>query len=141
MTSPFITEEAVKAAGKAIYERRNGAGAKPFHHRPKAYQSEYIEDARAALPHIEKAIRESAQAERDLIAHWHDFCDGDYYEDGFEERMERAGLVKFGSVTQEEYDEEPFAHEKGLVVGGPTYRLTDAGKGIIAAAAIRARKE
>lgn len=58
MTHPFITEEAVKAGGKAIYERRNGSGAKPFHHQPKSYQQEYIADVLAALPYIEKAVRE-----------------------------------------------------------------------------------
>lgn len=44
----------IEKAAKAIYEKRNGAGCKPWARLPKAHKEPYLLDARAAL----EAIRE-----------------------------------------------------------------------------------
>lgn len=47
---------------KAIYEGRNGRGAVPFRHQPRAHQEPYLADAKTAI----EALREfNAAAERD----------------------------------------------------------------------------
>ncbi len=50
----------IERVAKAIYEDRNGAGCKPWSHRPIAHRRPYLDDARAAL----KAMREPTEAMR-----------------------------------------------------------------------------
>ena len=62
-----------------------------------------------------------------LRAHWHDFTQCDFYEEGFAEAMEAAGLVAWRSVEAEDL-EQSFAAELGIEVGGTIWVLTPAGR-------------
>lgn len=48
MTEPSMVEK----VARAIYEKRNGHGCKPWTHLPKAHQEPYRSDARAAIESI-----------------------------------------------------------------------------------------
>ena len=67
--------------------------------------------------------------ERELVAHWGDFCDADPFDgsDNFPERMEAAGLIELVPVTDEAL-EDPFAYERGIERGGMMWQLTPAGR-------------
>jgi len=69
----------------------------------------------------------------ELRAHWHSFCDCDVFEgaDTFAERMEDAGLIELRDVEQSDIDENPFASELGIELGGMIWVLTDAGRAIL----------
>ena len=44
-----LSQRAVEAAARAIYEDRNGKGCKPWSLQPKSHKEPYISDARAAI--------------------------------------------------------------------------------------------
>ena len=50
--------EMVERVAKAIYEKRNGQGCRPWSRQPSAHKFPYIEDARAAI----EAMREPTEA-------------------------------------------------------------------------------
>lgn len=52
-----MTETMIERAARAIYERRNGAGCKPWSLQTKAHKAPYIDDAKAAI----KAMREPTE--------------------------------------------------------------------------------
>lgn len=45
---------------KAIYESRNGSGAKPWGHLPEAHQAPYLDDARAAMREMGRGYDQTA---------------------------------------------------------------------------------
>lgn len=65
--------------------------------------------------------------ETELRAFWGAFCDADPRPDGFEDRMEAAGLIEADDVTDEDLD-DAFAAERGIEPGGTVWRLTPAGR-------------
>lgn len=56
-----MTETMIERAAREIYERRNGAGCKPWTLQTKAHKAPYFDDAKAAI----KAMREPTQAMMD----------------------------------------------------------------------------
>lgn len=48
----------IERAAKAIYEKRNGAGCKPWSLQPKAHKAPYLDDAKASI----EAMREPTEA-------------------------------------------------------------------------------
>jgi hypothetical protein len=69
------------------------------------------------------------RAAEDLRAHWHDFCDCDYFDgiDTFPERMEAAGLIHARTVTKRDIQDDAFAAERGIEIDGLLWELTEAG--------------
>lgn len=60
---------------RAIYEKRNGPGCRPWARQPAAYKAPYLDDARAALEVIyaisesrSKALDELGEMDGDLLA-------------------------------------------------------------------------
>lgn len=68
-----------------------------------------------------------------LRRNWDAFCDCDPLvpvsldRDRFIEQMERAGLVKFRTVKKSDVDDDSFAAERGIELGGTIWVLTKAG--------------
>ena len=58
----------VEAVAKAIYEKRNGAGATPWAWRDAAHRAPYIADARAAIMAIKESMPTDAMIEAGLEA-------------------------------------------------------------------------
>ena len=58
---------------------------------------------------------------------WSAFCDADSLPEGFEQRMEAAGLIELVSVDEDALD-DPFAAERGIVPGGMMWVATRAGR-------------
>lgn len=46
----------VERVAKAIYEKRNGAGCKPWSRQPSAHKQPYMADARAAIGEMWEAV-------------------------------------------------------------------------------------
>lgn len=67
----------------------------------------------------------------ELRAYWCAFCDCDPRPDEFEDRMEAAGLIALGAVTEDDLD-DAFAAERGIEPGGSVWRLTKAGRAALA---------
>ena len=67
------------------------------------------------------------QAISDLREHWHAYCDADYRDLDFIDRMEAAGFVRLRSVRKADL-EESFAAERGIELGGMIYELTAKGR-------------
>jgi hypothetical protein len=98
---------------------------------------------------IIKGLEEAVQEERltepewqdrhDLRQHWADFCNADYHDDGFIERMEAAGLAHLRNVVVDDLD-EPFAAERGIEPGGMLWELTSLGHAVLARAPDSKRK-
>jgi hypothetical protein len=44
-----MTDTMIERAARAIYEKRNGAGCKPWGIQPKSHKAPYLDDARAAI--------------------------------------------------------------------------------------------
>lgn len=65
-----------------------------------------------------------------LREHWHDFttCDFAGDKEEFVERMEKAGFIELVPVTKEILDDETFADELGLEIGGDCWALTAKGR-------------
>lgn len=74
-------------------------------------------------------LRKEDCAADELRAHWNQFCDADYFDelDGFEDRMEQAGLIELVPVADEHLD-DAFAYERGIEPGGMVWQLTAAGR-------------
>lgn len=53
-----MSEIAIERVARAIYEKRNGRGCKPWGNQPAAHKEPYLSDARAAIA----AIREPTDA-------------------------------------------------------------------------------
>ncbi|MGU3398829.1 hypothetical protein ACLBWS_03665 [Brucellaceae bacterium D45D] len=64
-----MANDLIEKAAKAIYERRNGRGCKPWAHLPKTHQEPYLDDAEAAAKVIRAEIAEPNEAMLD--AYWH----------------------------------------------------------------------
>lgn len=60
MTNHDPAPDMVEKVAKAIYEKRNGHGAKPFAHQPQAHRKPYFGDARAAIEAMSAILREGA---------------------------------------------------------------------------------
>ena len=75
---------------------------------------------------MEAAERGELAPEVELCAFWADFCDCDPTPDGFQDRMEAAGLIYLDAVNDDDLD-DPFAEELGIVAGGSVWRLTAKG--------------
>jgi len=67
-----------------------------------------------------------------LVQHWGAFCDADPTPDGWQERMEAAGFIWLDKTRSGDL-QQPFAAERGIYKGGTIWRLTDAGREILAA--------
>lgn len=68
-----------------------------------------------------------------LRQHWSSFCDADPFpgSDKFADRMEAAGFIELVPVTKAAL-QDAFAAERGIERGGMMYRLTDAGRAVLA---------
>lgn len=67
-----MSESMIERVAKAIYEKRNGAGCKPWSLQTKAHKGPYLDDAKAAI----EAMREPAEGQLDAvrrIVQWHNF--------------------------------------------------------------------
>lgn len=63
-----------------------------------------------------------------LRAFWEDFCDAvGFVPPEFLENMEEAGFVAVRAVTEADIEDDPFAYERGIVLGGTMWELTEAG--------------
>ena len=49
----------IQAVAKAIYEKRNGTGCKPWSIQTKAHKEPYLEDARAAVVTVKAYLADS----------------------------------------------------------------------------------
>jgi hypothetical protein len=64
----------------------------------------------------------------EVAAHWNAFCDSEPgVPDGFDDRMEAAGLAELRAVTAEDL-EQAFAAERGIERGGMIWCLTAEGQ-------------
>jgi len=68
--------------------------------------------------------------EQKLRAYWDARCDADPVPDGFDEEMEAAGFITARAVTEEDVEEESFAYERGIVLGGLVWELTPEGRAV-----------
>ena len=55
------SKELVSAVAKAIYEKRNGRGCKPWSYQTMSHQQPYLDDAQAALSTILAALQEPTE--------------------------------------------------------------------------------
>lgn len=51
-------DELVERVARAIYERRNGAGCKPWSMQPQSHKEPYRDDARIAIAAVYEALKE-----------------------------------------------------------------------------------
>jgi len=51
------SKELVSAVAKAIYEKRNGRGCKPWSYQTMSHQQPYLDDAQAAISTIRAALQ------------------------------------------------------------------------------------
>jgi len=56
------SKELVSAVAKAIYEKRNGRGCKPWSYQTMSHQQPYLDDAQAAISTILAALQEPSGA-------------------------------------------------------------------------------
>ena len=63
-----------------------------------------------------------------LRAYWRSRCDGDPVPCGFDEEMEASGLITWRSVTKRDIEDDTFAAERGIEMGGAIWVLTAAGR-------------
>ena len=75
---------------------------------------------------------EMAGYEALLREHWPAFCDADPVPDRFIDMMERAGFVKIREVRQADIEDDPFAAERGIEMGGWIWELSASGRAAIA---------
>jgi hypothetical protein len=68
---------------------------------------------------------------------WNAYCTCDFAgeTDNFVERMEEAGFIELAPVTRKIVDDEPFAAELGIEMGGVCWQLTAKGREAMEAAA------
>ena len=69
-----------------------------------------------------------------LRQHWNDFCDADPVPENFADDMEAAGLITLRAVTKRDVEDDCFAYERGIELGGSVWVLTDEGRTALAQA-------
>lgn len=74
--------------------------------------------------------------EQKLRACWSDFCDADPTPADFIEDMEKAGFLSLRSVTKADVEGDDFSHERGIVLGGTLWELTEAGRAALSKAGL-----
>ncbi|ABS68852.1 hypothetical protein Xaut_3624 [Xanthobacter versatilis] len=67
-------------------------------------------------------------AAQKLRAYWHPRCDADPVPCEFDEDMEAAGLITIREVTKYDLDDDCFAAERGIELGGWLWELTESGR-------------
>lgn len=80
---------------------------------------------------MERRLTESEWRDLDdLRKHWHAFCDADPFEgaDTFIERMDARGYVHLRRVTKADINNDSFAAERGIELGGNLWELTAKGR-------------
>ena len=80
----------------------------------------------------QKRFTEQQWRDREMLrTHWGSFCDADATPEDFTDRMEKAGFIRFRSVTADDL-EDPFAAERGIEKNGFIWVLTAAGRRVLA---------
>lgn len=71
--------EMIERVARAIYEKRNGAGCRPWTRQNAAYQAPYLDDARAAIEamRIPTEAMRKAYNDEDIVGYSPDPCNHD----------------------------------------------------------------
>lgn len=69
--------------------------------------------------------------EQKLRACWSDFCDADPTPVEFIDDMEKAGFISMRAVTESDVENDAYADERGIILGGMLWELTDLGEKIL----------
>lgn len=77
---------------------------------------------------VEKLTKAQQVALPFLRVHWNTFTDADPVPEGFVEAMEVAGFARLRPVRKADVDDDPFAYERGIEIGGMLWELTPAGR-------------
>lgn len=67
----------------------------------------------------------------DMRRHWNDLCDCDVIpidSDDLKERLEEHGLIRWRKATRRDVEQNTFAAELGIEVGGMLWELTAKGR-------------
>lgn len=132
---------ATEADGVCIGEHVGDTIAEELANRYSALivEGEEMKAARSQPGYDDSASRDASVGSEPSAAvrlrkHWVDFTQCDFYEEGFAEAMEAAGLVEWRSVEPEDL-EQAFADELGIEPGGTVWVLTAAGQAALSASA------